>query len=310
MEQEPPQTGASNDGIPLKARRHQLVHEIELGFRRACGGEEPGPVVLAVSGGRDSIALLIASAILREHDTFAILPRVVHVHHHLRPEADDEAAHVLAVAASLDVPAEVRDLQLVEGTPEEARRLRYDALASAALDCRSSLVATGHHAEDQLETILAALGRGAGPAGLAGMPRSRELGKGVGLVRPMLGISRQDAAELCHAAGITWCDDPGNVDINTQRGRLRSDVLPVLENMWPGVAARVAATADLQSIAATALEGLVASIFGKPNCTEWSRGDVSGLPTAVIASGLRRSLLSVGDIGSDGLSHKALFFGG
>ena len=291
----------------MTRRRHQLIHEIKQGFRRACQGEEPGPVILGVSGGRDSMALLIASAVLRDHDDFAILPRVVHVNHHLRPEADEEASHVLQVAAELEVPAEVRDLKLKEKTPEEARRYRYEALSAAANECRSCLVATGHHAEDQLETILAALGRGAGPTGLAGMPRTRALVDGVSLIRPMLGVSRQDAAELCQAAGIKWCDDPGNQDPASQRGRLRRDVLPVLEEMWPGVASRVAATADLQAVAATAMEGLVGSVFGSGDLREWSRSELSGLPVAVIASGLRRALLSTGCVRADDLSHVSIF---
>ncbi|MAT81678.1 MAG: tRNA lysidine(34) synthetase TilS [Phycisphaerae bacterium] len=295
------------NGLPLGARRHQVVHEIELGFRRACHGQEPGPVVLAVSGGRDSLALLIASAVLRDHDDFAILPRVVHVHHHLRPEADDEADHVLKVAAMLDIPAEVRNLELSDGTPDEARRLRYEALVAGAVDCRSGLVATGHHAEDQLETILAALGRGAGPGGLAGMPRSRGLSDGVSLIRPLLGICRNDAADLCRAADIRWCDDPGNANPDTQRGRLRRDVLPVLEEMWPGVASRVAATADLQAIAATAMDGLVGSVFGPMDRMEWVRQDLRDLPTPVIASGLRRAILSKEVVAVDDLSHVTIF---
>ena len=78
--------------VPLEARRHGVVHEIGRGFRMACEDQRPGPVVLAVSGGRDSLALLIAAVVLRDHDDWSMLPRVVHVHHHLRPEADEEAA--------------------------------------------------------------------------------------------------------------------------------------------------------------------------------------------------------------------------
>ena len=216
-----PVPSSESTSIPLAARRHPLVHEILRGFRIACGGDDPGPVVLAVSGGRDSLALLLAAAVLREHDDVVILPRVVHVHHHLRPEADEEADHVLRVAAQLEVPAEVRHVEVPGRTPAEARLARYEALREAAMSCQASRVATGHHAEDQLETILAALGRGAGPMGLAGMPRHRELGDGVALIRPMLGVTRADAAELCQAADVSWCDDPGNVDPGTQRGRLR-----------------------------------------------------------------------------------------
>jgi len=272
----------------------------------ACGGEDPGHLVLGVSGGRDSLALLIAAVVLREQDDCAILPRVVHVHHHLRAEADSEAEHVVAIAEKFDVPSEVRHVEVPGGTAAEARRVRYEALVDAASDCRSSLVATGHHAEDQLETIIAALGRGAGPSGLAGMPPRRHLDRDVHLIRPMLGVSRDDAGSLCKAADVDWCDDPGNNDVGTQRGRLRQEILPVLESMWPGVAGRVASMAEAQSVAATALEGLVSSVFGPPDQICWDRKLLSGLPMAVVMTGLRRAILATGRIGADTVSRQSL----
>ncbi|MBG85123.1 MAG: tRNA lysidine(34) synthetase TilS [Phycisphaerae bacterium] len=296
----------SEHPIPLTARRHPLIHEIRRGFRIACGGEDPGHLVLAVSGGRDSLALLIAAVVLREQDDCAILPRVVHVHHHLREEADAEADHVVEIAKRLDVPSEIRHVEVPTGTAAEARRVRYEALVAAACDCRSPLVATGHHAEDQLETIIAALGRGAGPSGLAGMPPRRLLQRDVSLIRPMLGVSRNDAGDLCTAADVDWCDDPGNVDVGTQRGRLRQEILPVLESMWPGVAGRVASMAEAQSVAATALEGLVSSVFGPPEQMCWDRKQISGLPMAVMMTGLRRAILATGRIGSDTVSRQSL----
>lgn len=296
----------SGHPVPLAARRHQLIHEIRRGLRMTCGGEDPGHLVLAVSGGRDSLALLIAAVVLREQDDCAILPRVVHVHHHLRPEADSEANHVVEIATRLDVPSEVRHVEVPDATPAQARRVRYEALVKAACDCRSSLVATGHHAEDQLETIIAALGRGAGPAGLAGMSPRRHLDRDVYLIRPMLSVSRDDAGALCTAAGVDWCDDPGNTDVATQRGRLRRDVLPVLESMWPGVATRVASMAEAQSVAATALEGLVSSVFGPPDRTRWDRARLSTLPMAVVMTGLRRAILATGRAGSDSISRQSL----
>ena len=292
--------------ISHSARRHPLVHDIARGFQQACGSLRPGPTILAVSGGRDSLALLVAAAVLRDHADCDLLPRVVHVHHHLRRAADDEAAHVMKIARALDIPGEVIDIEVVGGTPAEARRLRYDALQASALRARSAWVATGHHAEDQLETVLAALGRGAGPTGLAGMPRMRSLGSGVTLIRPLLHCSRSDAADLCTAAGVDWCDDPGNADPHTQRGRLRRDVTPVLESMFPGVAKRVAAMTETQSLAAIAFEGLIASTFGSDEQVRWSRESLRGLPAAVIATGLRRSALASTSLTSDTLSHSAL----
>ncbi|MBG80107.1 MAG: tRNA lysidine(34) synthetase TilS [Phycisphaerae bacterium] len=293
--------------VPLEARRHGVVHEIGRGFRMACEDQRPGPVVLAVSGGRDSLALLIAAVVLRDHDDWSMLPRVVHVHHHLRPEADEEAAHVLAISEQFQIPAEIRHVEVADGTSATARKMRYEALEQAALDCHASFIATGHHAEDQFETILAAIGRGAGPTGLAGMARKRVLADGILLIRPLLRISRNDAESLCQAAGISWCDDPGNVDPATQRGRLRRDVLPVFESLWPGAAVRAAASADLQAAAATALEGLIASMFGDAAERCWDRSELSRLPVSIVAGGLRRSVLCVTSLTPDRLSHDALF---
>ena len=272
-----------------------------------CDGQQPGPVVLAVSGGRDSLALLIAAVVLRDHDDWSMSPRVVHVHHHLRPESDAEAAHVLAVSEQLEVPVEIRHVEVPGGTSAAARESRYEALVQVAMECESSCIATGHHAEDQLETILAAIGRGAGPSGLAGMAGRRHLTDGISLIRPMLKVSRKDAASLCDAAGISWCDDPGNIDPETQRGRLRRDVLPVFESMWPGAAVRAAASADLQAAAATAFEGLIASIFGEAEQSSWDRSDLLRLPVSILAGGLRRSVLCVTGLTPDRLSHDALF---
>ena len=292
--------------MPLAARRHPVVHDIRRAFRTICGGEDPGHLVLAVSGGRDSLALLIAAVIIRDHSDCELLPRVVHVHHHLRPEADSESEYVERIAARFDVPSEIRHVEVPGGSPAGARDARYKALVQAALECRAPMVATGHHAEDQLETIIAALGRGAGPSGLAGMASRRHLDRDIHLIRPMLGISRSEATTLCKAAGISWCDDPGNEDIATQRGRLRQEVLPVLESMWPGVATRVASMAEAQSVAATALEGLVTSVFGHADKRSWDRKMLAGLPTAVIVTGLRRAILDTGTVGSDTISRQSI----
>ena len=212
----------------------------------------------------------------------------------------------MSVARRLDVPSVVIDVETAGAPPAVTRAARYDALTAAAIDARAGWVATGHHAGDQLETVLAALGRGAGPTGLAGMACARPLHADVTLIRPMLQCTRVQAAELCTRAGISWCDDPGNDDPQTQRGRLRRDVIPVLEAMWPGVAPRVSAMSETQSMAATAFEGVIAARFGPVDRSRWDRRSLRELPAAVLASGLRRSVLATTGLTSDAISHPAL----
>ena len=224
----------SGHPVPLAARRHQLIHEIRRGLRMTCGGEDPGHLVLAVSGGRDSLALLIAAVVLREQDDCAILPRVVHVHHHLRPEADSEANHVVEVATRLDVPSEVRHVEVPDATPAQARRVRYKRssrphvivvpLWSPPVIMRGSI--GDHHR---------------GPRSRGRTSRScRHVAKATSRSRRaqirQCSLSRVTTRGSVHGGRVDWCDDPGNTDVATQRGRLRRDVLPVLESMWPGVA--------------------------------------------------------------------------
>jgi len=155
-----------------------------------------------------------------------------------------------------------------------------------------------HHAEDQLETIVAALGRGAGPEGLAGMAPCRPLGDSVQLVRPLLGVSKKELHSMCQAAGMAWREDPTNVDPSTLRGRLRRDVLPVLEELWPGAARRSANNAPLLRAASEALQREVQSVFG--SATAWSRHSLRALGPVIRSAGLRQALLDAG-LGPDSI---------
>ena len=260
----------TTDGLlTLDVRRHSLVSQIGKSLQRA-GVSRDATIVAAVSGGRDSLALLLAMASLyRRGDLGGVV--VGHVNHHRRGESDDEARHVQWVADQLDVPVAITHLPLdADGRPASMRQARYEALVSMATAWNAPFIATGHQAEDQLETILLAMVRGAGPSGLGGMRASRMLADGVCLVRPMLDSARQQAAALCGVAGIPWCDDPGNESGESLRGRLRLDVLPVLEDIRPGVALRAASAAELQQTAASALE----AVTPKPIADGWPRGEL------------------------------------
>jgi tRNA(Ile)-lysidine synthase len=194
---------------------------------------------VAFSGGADSTALLHALSQVRERLGIAL--RAVHVNHHLQPQADDWAAHCRGVAARFMVPLQVLDVSIRaargESVEAAARHARYGAIA-AALEPAEHLI-TAHHREDQLETILLRLMRGAGVTGLAGMPETAAFAQGL-LLRPLLGVERAALVAYCQAAQLTWIEDLSNADTRFDRNFLRERVIPALRERWPAVAECVA----------------------------------------------------------------------
>ena len=277
--------------LPIAARRHPVVTALAQGVESACGGLQLGPIVVAASGGADSTAMVLATQVLTERREVDLEPIIVHVNHHLREDAGADAEHVRRLCDQLGLLCECIDVH-PEGGGDDARRCRYDALHAAAVRHGARHLLAAHHAEDQLETIVAALGRGAGPEGLAGMMATRSLAGDVQLVRPLLPVTKAMLMDLCHAADIEWRDDPTNVDPTTLRGRLRRDVLPVLEELWPNAARRSAVNAPLVQAAAEALEREAASVFEV--ATSWPRTLLREAEPAIRSTGLRRALLNGG----------------
>ncbi|MEU8186769.1 tRNA lysidine(34) synthetase TilS, partial [Micromonospora carbonacea] len=146
------------------------------------------------------------------------------------------------------------------GGPEAAaREARYQALAEAARRHGAAALLTGHTRDDQAETVLLALARGAGPRGLAGMPPRRDLA-GVPLLRPLLDISREQTRKACAALGLSPWEDPHNADPSYARARVRADALPALVRaLGPGVVDNLARSARLAAADAAALDELAAA---------------------------------------------------
>lgn len=176
--------------------------------------------------------------------------RTVHVDHGLHPESADWAATAAATAAALGVDCEIVRVEVVDdgqGREAAARAARYAALRDRVGD--GELLLTAHHADDQAETVLLALLRGSGPAGLAAMPAIAPFGRGM-LVRPLLRTRRAALQAWAEAHQLEWSDDPSNTDTSIARNHLRQNVLPVLEAYWPetvgalNLGARWAAEAD------------------------------------------------------------------
>lgn len=199
------------------------------------------PLAVACSGGADSVALLLAA-----HRRWPGKVAAVHVNHGLQAAAADFEQLVTATCASLGVPLHIRRVVAAHASgdsPEDAaRQARYRALADMAQTHGLSHVLLAQHADDQAETVLLALSRGAGVSGLAGMPLEM-VRHGVHFVRPWLTQRSADLRAWLTAQGQAWCDDPSNQDTRYTRNRLRHTVLPALDTPFPGFVACVARSA-------------------------------------------------------------------
>ncbi|KZC16543.1 tRNA(Ile)-lysidine synthase [Rhodanobacter sp. FW510-R12] len=212
----------------------------------------PGPLCVAFSGGPDSTALLHALAQLPEARARGL--RALHVDHGLHPDSAAWAAHCERYCAALDVPCKVLRVQVDSGSgmgvEAAARAARYAALSTQLHDGECLLL--GHHRDDQAETVLLKLLRGAGPEGLGGMRALRPFGRGQ-LWRPLLALSRQQLHDYVAARQLDCIDDPSNRDTRLARNRLRHEILPRLAQHWPHAVDSILHSAALSRAAADAL---------------------------------------------------------
>jgi tRNA(Ile)-lysidine synthase len=204
--------------------------------QRSCP-ELHGPGIVAVSGGADSVALL------RALSAWAGPLIVAHLNHRLRgADSDADEQFVRDLAAALGAPFMTTALEVagqarreganLEGT---ARRLRYEWLARVAGECGAAWIATGHTADDQAETVLHRVLRGAGVQGLRGIARQRNLSPGVRLVRPLLDVTRSDVTAYLRDIDQPWREDLTNRDPAYTRNRIRHELLPLLRSFNPAV---------------------------------------------------------------------------
>ncbi len=213
-------------------------------------------VLVGVSGGADSVALLAVLRDLASQGQRRWRLTVAHMHHGLREDADADAEFVAELAGKWDLPcvierrdvaAEARRRRI--GIEEAGRTLRYAFLGRTADRAGASYVAVGHHADDNVETILHRILRGTHLRGLAGMLPARKLeGSEILLVRPLLTCRRQQIEAFCHQRGLKWRTDATNMDVRYQRNFIRHELLPLLrDKLNPRVdeaLLRLAAAAD------------------------------------------------------------------
>lgn len=220
-------------------------------------------VLVACSGGADSVALAAATAFVATR--LRIRAGLVTVDHGLQDGSRVRAEEVATWARGLGLePVEVVTVDVPQdGTGPEAaaRAARYEALIAAAKRHGVSAILLGHTMDDQAETCLLALARGAGPRGMAGMPERREV-DGVWMLRPLLGTSRATTRAAAADSGFTFWDDPHNADPRFARSRVRHELLPALiDALGPGVVGNLAQTARMLATDASYLDELAAIAY-------------------------------------------------
>ena len=227
-----PSSGRRSLNPPSAADR--FLAALAAGLPPGCPGGSP--VIVGVSGGADSVGLLLGLSCM-----LSVPILVAHAEHDLRAEAADDRAFVVELAAELGLPCDwrrlaVRDDRAVrgEGLEARARRLRYAFLAEVAHARGGRHVLVAHTADDQAETILHRILRGTGLAGVGGMRRARGLCDGVALVRPLLAVPRAEVRSFLRETGREWREDATNADTARARNFLRHQVLHrCLEGPYP-----------------------------------------------------------------------------
>ncbi|HXF60531.1 MAG TPA: tRNA lysidine(34) synthetase TilS, partial [Caldilineaceae bacterium] len=254
LRQAPPAAQAVLRGLAGAQHHHRL-------FPAPSAAAPPTPVVVAVSGGADSICLLHALHHCRS--VLGLALHVAHLDHALRPTSAEDAAFAGEQAAALGLPfhtarlAPGRLLDRPEGVEAAARQARYAFLYDVACQVggteNPAVVAVAHHQDDQAETVLMNFLRGSGPAGLAGMAWATRLphpgAVPVRLVRPLLGVARAAILAYLAAYGLPWREDATNQETSYLRNRVRHTLLPRLQEMIqeinPALVETLARTADL-----------------------------------------------------------------
>lgn len=245
-----------------------------LGAARAAGlAQESGAVVVMVSGGRDSVCLLDVAVTLLG----ASRVRALHVNYGLRPEADAAEELTTALCRRLGVQLECRRATRPPGEAGNlqawARDARYGAATELALAC-AGVVATGHTATDQVETVLYRLAASPGRRALLGM-RERD-----GLLRrPLLAVSREQTGAYCRARGLAYDDDASNEGDRFARGRVRHGLVAALRDVHPAAERNVLRTAALLRDESRVLDELVQEVLGGRHAVEVSR--LAQLPSAL-----------------------------
>ncbi len=272
------------------------VDTLLQGFERQLAGyPDVRRWLIGYSGGLDSRVLAELAARTLEPSRILLL----HVNHHLQSESDVWAAQAVDQARALGVAIRVLDVAPASASEADAREARYGAFAR---ECEpGDMLLLGHHADDQAETLLLRLMRGAGAKGLAGMPRQRALGEAQ-LLRPLLGVSRSELQAWARVQGLSWVEDPSNSAVDYDRNFIRHRVLTPLMQRWPDAPARMGRSAGLLEETAGLLEELAQDDL--KGCLITQAG-LSGMALSALSVARQRNLLRYWLAGRTGVTVNA-----
>lgn len=285
--------------------RHPFVKAIVDGLAHHCDITHGQPLLLAISGGSDSVALLRAMAVIALRRKWQLPLIVGHVQHHLRDESEDEATFVKHLAASLDLPFCRADLDInpeLGNIEDQARTQRYDALLTIAKKHNCQTIVTAHHGVDQLETLLMRLIRGSGLRGLGAMKWQRPIEPGMQLIRPMLKTDKQMVFDFLKQINQPWCEDHTNEDCTRLRARLRQTVIPELLSIRPDLPNQImTTTGQLHAIDKllslqidSALESCQCNKQVKNGTVQYQRSKLKSLNPTLLSMVLREALIQTG----------------
>jgi tRNA(Ile)-lysidine synthase len=273
---------------------HPSVAAVRLAVRRSLADLDPGDtVVVACSGGADSLALLAATVFEGAHESWQVIGATVD--HGLQDGSAEHADRVVEQMRRLGVTESVTARVRVEapgiGPEAAAREARYAVLGRIGEQFSARAVLLGHTLDDQAETVLLGLARGAGGRALQGMRRAFEVYR-----RPLLDVSRADTETACLVEDIEYWTDPHNSDERFSRVRVRTKVLPVLEDeLGPGIAATLARTADLLRADTAYLDAVAAAqLETARDDGAWSVRVLEPMPDAVRGRVLRLAAIEAG----------------
>jgi len=286
-----------------------LVASVDRALRAALVPARGETLLLALSGGADSVALLDALVLLRRPRGFRLV--AAHLDHGLRPGSAEDASFCRQLCAERDVPlrcgaADVRARAAAEGggLEQAARRARYAFLRAVRREEQAAAIAVAHTRDDQAETLLLRLLRGAGARGLGGMRARRGP-----LLRPLLSVSRAEVLAHLQQRGLSWREDPTNCDPAHRRNRVRLELLPYLEARFnPRLRESLARTAGLLADEAAYLAVQAEAWLLRVGRIEdgsfvLRRAALARAPAALAREAIRRALRRTGGLRGIGAAH-------
>jgi tRNA(Ile)-lysidine synthase len=266
----------------------ELRSAVRPHFEKISAGDS---VLVAVSGGADSLAL--AAAVLAESKEFLINAIAVTIDHQLQTGSGEQAAKVsqqLKELGYVDVVLEKVSIDQSSGIESGARTARYAALHTIAELRKAKQIFLGHTRDDQAETVLLGLARGSGARSLSGMAVVNGI-----IIRPMLSLTRELSEQVCRDLGLTIWNDPHNINQEFSRVRVRTQVLPLMEEaIGPGIAEALARTASLLRDDADALDAIADAAITGLDLASLDISHLTSLSKAVRTRVIRRAIYAQG----------------